>query len=120
MFTELDGSPLHPAAVTDLFNALVEQAGLPPIRLHDLRHGAATFALASGADMKVVSTMLRHSSITITADTYPRSGACRTVPRSKIIRVSGSQNMIHNDGTENDDEYGKAKKQVEMNLDLLL
>jgi hypothetical protein len=43
---------------------------LPPIRLHDLRHGAATLALAAGADMKVVQTMLRHSSITVTMDTY--------------------------------------------------
>lgn len=45
-------------------------AGLPPIRLHDLRHGAATLALASGSDLKVVQHMLRHSSIAITADTY--------------------------------------------------
>jgi guanyl-specific ribonuclease Sa len=43
---------------------------LPPIRLHDLRHGAATLALAAGIDMKVISAMLRHSSQTITADTY--------------------------------------------------
>lgn len=47
-----------------------EAAGLPPIRLHDLRYGAATLALAAGVDMKAVSAMLRHSSITITADTY--------------------------------------------------
>lgn len=31
---------------------------LPPIRLHDLRHGAATLALAAGGDMKVISAML--------------------------------------------------------------
>ena len=43
---------------------------LPPVRLHDLRHLAATLALASGAEMKVVSAMLRHSTIQITADTY--------------------------------------------------
>jgi integrase len=43
---------------------------LPPIRLHDLRHGAATLALAAGTDIKVISAMLRHSSIKITADTY--------------------------------------------------
>ena len=43
---------------------------LPPIRLHDLRHCAATLALAAGTDMKVISAMLRHSSHKITADTY--------------------------------------------------
>ncbi|WP_368856150.1 site-specific integrase [Lentzea flava] len=132
-FTQPDGSPPHPADVTDLFNALVAEAGLPPIRLHDLRHGAATLALASGADIKVGSSLLRHTSITITADTYtgvlpqvaqataegigrlvPRKvisyRVSQTVRRSKIIRVSGSQTMIHNDETENDDEYGKCKE----------
>ena len=43
---------------------------LPPIRLHDLRHGAATIALASHTDLKVIQQMLGHSSIVTTADTY--------------------------------------------------
>ena len=43
---------------------------LPPIRLHDLRHGSATRALAAGTDIKVISEMLRHSSTQITSDTY--------------------------------------------------
>jgi integrase len=48
MFTEVDGSLLHPADVTDRFRELIARAGLPPIRLHHLRHGAATLALAAG------------------------------------------------------------------------
>ena len=63
----------HPADVTDHFHYLANQAGLPPIRLHDLRHGAATLALAAGVEMKLVQEMLRHSSITITSDTYTNS-----------------------------------------------
>jgi integrase len=43
---------------------------LPPIRLHDLRHLAATLALTAGVEMKVVSEMLRHKTLAITADTY--------------------------------------------------
>jgi integrase len=35
---------------------------LPPIRLHDLPHGAATLALASRTDLKVIQRMLGHSS----------------------------------------------------------
>jgi integrase len=69
-FTTPTGEAVHPADVTDWFQYLARQAGLPPIRLHDLRHGAATLALAAGVDMKIVQAMLRHSSITITADTY--------------------------------------------------
>ncbi|MFL6115277.1 MAG: tyrosine-type recombinase/integrase [Catenulispora sp.] len=70
VFTGPDGSPLHPAWVTDQFKLLAREAGLPPIRLHDLRHGAATLALANGVDIKVVQEMLGHSSSTITRDTY--------------------------------------------------
>jgi integrase len=44
-------------------------AGLPPIRLHDLRHGAAP-SMAAGHHMKVVQETLGLSSITIAADTY--------------------------------------------------
>lgn len=43
---------------------------LPPIRLHDLRHLAATLALTAGVQMKVVSEMLRHKTLAITSDTY--------------------------------------------------
>ncbi|GGK16085.1 hypothetical protein GCM10010124_05880 [Pilimelia terevasa] len=64
------GAALHPADVTDHFQHLGRQAGLPPIGLHDLRHGAATLALAAGVDMKTVQEMLRHSSYKVTADTY--------------------------------------------------
>jgi integrase len=70
VFTNPDGSPLHPAKVTDAFHELADAAELPPVRLHDLRHGAATLMLAAGADLKVVQELLGHSSITITADTY--------------------------------------------------
>ena len=69
-FTDELGSPLHPAAVTDAFHMIAYLAGLPPIRLHDLRHGAATLLLAAGHDMKVVQETLGLSSITIAADTY--------------------------------------------------
>ncbi|EHR53572.1 site-specific recombinase XerD [Saccharomonospora marina XMU15] len=68
--TEPDGSPLHPAKLTDAFHAIADAAELPPVRLHDLRHGAATLMLAAGADLKVVQELLGHSTIAVTADTY--------------------------------------------------
>jgi Phage integrase family len=40
------------------------------VRLHDLRHGAASLMLAAGVDLKVVQETLGHSSITLTSDTY--------------------------------------------------
>jgi integrase len=69
-FTTETGEPLHPASVTDQFEQLAYQAGLPPIRLHDLRHFAATLHLAAGVDIKIVQDLLGHSSRAITSDTY--------------------------------------------------
>jgi integrase len=70
VFTRPDGTALHPATVTEQFHTLAAAADLPPVRLHDLRHGAATLALAAGTDLKIVQEMLGHSTITLTADTY--------------------------------------------------
>jgi integrase len=70
VFTAPNGDPLAPDRLTRLFRDLIAEHGLPPIRLHDLRHGAATLALAAGVELKVVQDMLGHSSIVLTADTY--------------------------------------------------
>ncbi len=56
--------------VGDLSGRLIAEAGLPPIRLHDLRHGAATLMLAADVDIKVVSDTLGHSDSRITRDIY--------------------------------------------------
>ncbi|MFC7279214.1 tyrosine-type recombinase/integrase [Paractinoplanes rhizophilus] len=70
VFTAPDGQALRPDWLTHRFATLVTASGLPPIRLHDLRHGAATLALAAGADLKTVQDMLGHTSYAFTADTY--------------------------------------------------
>ncbi|MGW4476948.1 site-specific integrase [Nonomuraea sp. NPDC004354] len=54
IFARTDGSPVRPDYLTIRFHRLVQASNLPPIRLHDLRHGTATLALASGSDLRVV------------------------------------------------------------------
>ena len=46
------------------------KVGLPPIRLHDVRHSYATAALAAGIPAKMVSERLGHANVPITLDTY--------------------------------------------------
>jgi integrase len=56
VFTTLAGTPVGPDWLTRLFRRLVTQSGLPPVTLHGLRHGAATLALAAGADLRSCRT----------------------------------------------------------------
>ncbi|MEV4581530.1 tyrosine-type recombinase/integrase [Nonomuraea jabiensis] len=70
VFTDEIGRPLHPQHVSDRFYLLSYEAGLPPVRLHDLRHGAASLMLAAGVDLKIVQETLGHVSSTFTRDTY--------------------------------------------------
>jgi integrase len=70
VFTDEVGAPLHPQQVSDQFYQLAFQVGLPPVRLHDLRHGAASLMLAARVDLKVVQETLGHVSSTFTRDTY--------------------------------------------------
>jgi integrase len=69
-FLAPDGQAWHPDTVSRRFRRLLATTTLPPVRLHDLRHGAATLALAAGVDIKVVQAQLGHSSVALTADTY--------------------------------------------------
>ncbi len=70
VFVRKDGHPIDPDRITHLFGLAVAACGLPRIRLHDLRHTAATLALGAGVHPKVVSERLGHSSIALTLDTY--------------------------------------------------
>ena len=70
VFTDEIGRPLSPDCLTRTFNRLVEESGLPPVRLHDLRHGAATLMLLAGDELKTIADQLGHSSVVLTADTY--------------------------------------------------
>ena len=52
------------------FRPLLVRAGLPRIRIHDLRHTAATIMLGEGVHPKVAADMLGHATVAITLDTY--------------------------------------------------
>lgn len=50
--------------------SILQKAGLPDIRFHDLRHTFATLALEDGMDVKTLSAMLGHVSAMMTPDIY--------------------------------------------------
>jgi integrase len=71
IFTTARGEPINEEyLVKKHFKPLLREAGLPNIRLYDLRHTSATLALAVGVAPKVVSEQLGHASAAFTLDTY--------------------------------------------------
>jgi integrase len=61
---------LDSGSLSERLHKLLASAGLPRIRIHDLRHTVATHHLARGENPKVVQELLGHSTITLTMDTY--------------------------------------------------
>ena len=70
VFSTPSGGPLEGTTVTRRFHELLDQAGLPQRRFHDLRHSCATLLLVQGVSPKVVQELLGHSDIAMTMNTY--------------------------------------------------
>ena len=70
IFTTRFGTPLSPRNDYREFQRLVAAASLRHVRLHDLRHTAASLTLAQGVSPRVVMEILGHSQISITMNTY--------------------------------------------------
>ncbi|USY20436.1 site-specific integrase [Nocardiopsis exhalans] len=70
VFTDEDGKRLTRHQLRDKLIALTKKADLPPIRVHDLRHCAASYSLSAGTSLKVISKMLGHRNYKFTPDTY--------------------------------------------------
>ncbi len=68
--TDGDGQPIHPHAVTPAFERIARRAGVPIIRLHELRHTRGTLLIKAGVPVKVVSERLGHAHVSFTIATY--------------------------------------------------
>jgi integrase len=70
VFTSTIGTPIESCNLNHRFQQIAKKAGLPKVRFHDLRHTAATLLLAQGVHARLVMEILRHSSISLTLNTY--------------------------------------------------
>jgi integrase len=70
LFVFEDGRCPHPDTITRHFNKLVDRAGVPMIRLHDVRDTYATLSLDAGVDLKIVSDRIGHANVAVTAQIY--------------------------------------------------
>ena len=61
VFVTPKGLPINGSWFTKHFQALLSEAGLPRVRLHDMRHGAASLLVDPGAHPRVAQELLRHA-----------------------------------------------------------
>lgn len=64
------GEPVKPRWYGDRFKALARDAGVPVVRLHDARHAYGSHLLDQGVPLTIVSEVLGHASVDITASVY--------------------------------------------------
>ena len=70
VFYTRNGTPYNSGNLRRNFDLTIKHAKVPPIRFHDLRHTHASLLIASGMDIKTVSTRLGHAKVSTTMDIY--------------------------------------------------
>lgn len=83
----------------------IKRLGLPPVRLHDLRHGWATMPLQAGVHPKVVQERLGHANIGITLDTYSHvtAGLHDDAAETVAAKFTGARQQSVSNGSRNDE-----------------
>lgn len=88
VFADELGRPLSGFHVLRRFKALLTEAGLPTMRYHDLRHGAASLMAAQGVPARVAMELLGHSQISTTMNIYTHVTA--DAQRDAVERVGAA------------------------------
>ncbi len=70
VFPNKKGGFIIPRTLSNHFDKLLVEVGLPRIRFHDLRHSAATILVSMGVPMKVIQDILGHSTFSTTMNKY--------------------------------------------------
>ncbi|WP_189278883.1 tyrosine-type recombinase/integrase, partial [Kitasatospora griseola] len=70
VFTTSTGRPVEPRNLSRSFTRISAAEALPPVRLHDTRHGCATLLAAAGVQPRDLMAILGHSQIAVTMEIY--------------------------------------------------
>jgi integrase len=85
VFVTPRGFAVNGSWLTKHFQALLERAGLPRMRLHDLRHGAASLLVAAGVHPRIAQELLRHASSKTTMEIYSHVSAAQQREAAEVL-----------------------------------
>ena len=106
VFTSTVGTPVSARNLDREYKKLLQQAGVPPIRIHDIRHTVATVAIAAGLNPKAVSEHLGHAKTAITLDIYTKvvaaqqADVARGISAAMIKQERGAASEGHSEAYE--------------------
>ena len=91
IFCQDDGTPYRPDYVTRRFQSIARDAGLPPIKLHEGRHSAASLARDAAVDPEIRRKTLGHADAAMTSHyTHVMADAYRQAAESVAALVDGA------------------------------
>jgi len=93
VFAKPDGTFIHPDIFSQSFQRHVSSAGVPRIRLHDLRHTHATLLLQAGVSPKIVSERLGHATVAFTMQVY-----AHVIPGMQADAAAAFSDLVFDDG----------------------
>jgi len=101
VFCNAFGGGIETTTLYRTWDTIRQRAGFRDMRLHDLRHSAASLLLAQGVELWEVSKILGHSTLAITADIYGHQFATARRQAADrldtILSVNGVQNGVQRD-----------------------
>lgn len=111
LFTDAKGGPLSSYALVRQFKRHLRNAGIRPIRFHDLRHSCATFLIERGEHPRTVMDILGHSQIATTMNIYGH-----IFDETKVGAVNGLDDFLgvggQNDGQSAGNPVGQLPKRL--------
>lgn len=105
VFPSERGTPLEPRNLVRHFKGVLQRAGLPDVRFHDLRHSCATMLIAQGVHPRTVMEILGHSQISVTMNTYGH-----VMPETQRAAAAALDRLFPTESeTDTSDEQGDAE-----------
>jgi integrase len=94
VFSARRGKPREYRNVRRALSRAAEKAGLPPVRLHDLRHGFTSAALQHG-DLATVSRYVGHANVGVTARVYAHALGSPAEQAARVAEAMRAAGLGH-------------------------